>query len=65
MHEFEYNQLRRLLDYLHEIEQAHMESMSQIILQRDFKNFYMQYDSRRGKDFCKTFPTLADWYHSL
>ena len=65
MHEFEYNQLRRLLDYLHEIEQAHMESMSQIILQRDFKNFYMQYDSRRGKDFCKTFPELAVWYNSL
>jgi len=39
--------------------------MAQIILQRDFKNFYQQYDQRRGKDFCATFPALADWYNTL
>jgi len=65
MHEFEWNQLTRLLSYIHEIEQAHTEAMSQSILQRDFKNFYMQYDERRGKDFCATFPALADWYNKI
>ena len=65
MHEFEYNQFIRLLDYIREVNQAHSEAMSQSILQRDFKNFYMQYDQRRGKDFCSTFPNLAEWYKTL
>jgi organic radical activating enzyme len=65
MHEFEWNQLTRLLSYIHEIEQAHSEAMSQSILQRDFKKFYSQYDQRRGKDFCATFPDLAEWYQGL
>ena len=65
MHEFEWNQLQRLLGYIHEVSEAHKEAMSQIILQRDFKNFYIQYDQRRGKDFCATFPALADWYNTL
>jgi len=65
MHEFEYNQLVRLLDYIREVEQAHSEAMAQLILQRDFKNFYTQYDQRRGKDFCTTFPALAEWYGTI
>jgi hypothetical protein len=65
MHEFEYNQFIRLLDYIREVNQAHSEAMSQTILQRDFKNFYQQYDQRRGKDFCSTFPNLAEWYKTL
>ena len=65
MHEFEYNQLIRLLDYIREVSQAHSEAMTQSILQRDFKNFYQQYDQRRGKDFCSTFPNLAEWYNTL
>ena len=65
MHEFEHNQLIRLLTYINEVNQAHTEAMSQTILQRDFKNFFMQYDERRGKDFCATFPALADWYRTL
>jgi hypothetical protein len=65
MHEFEWNQLQRLLGYIHEVSEAHKEAMAQIILQRDFKNFYQQYDTRRGKDFCSTFPALADWYNTL
>jgi hypothetical protein len=65
MQEFEWNQLQRLLGYIHEVSEAHKEAMSQIILQKDFKNFYTQYDQRRGKDFCATFPALADWYNTL
>jgi hypothetical protein len=65
MHEFEWNQLTRLLSYLTEVSEAHQEAMSQSILQRDFKNFYSQYDQRRNKNFCETFPALADWYNTL
>ena len=65
MHEFEFNQLTRLIDYVDVVQKPHEEAMSQTILQRDFKNFYMQYDTRRGKDFCSTFPNLADWYKTL
>ena len=65
LHEFEQNQLDRLIDYVDVVQKSHEEAMSQTILQRDFKNFYMQYDTRRGKDFCATFPDLAEWYQGL
>ena len=65
MHEFEQNQLDRLIDYVDVVQKPHEEAMAQTILQRDFKNFYSQYDQRRGKDFAKTFPALADWYNTL
>jgi len=31
----------------------------------DFRQFYTQYDQRRGKDFEKTFPHLAEWYNDI
>ena len=65
MHEFEMNQLDRLIDYIDVVHKPHEEAMSQSILQRDFKNFYQQYDTRRSKDFCATFPNLAEWYQGL
>ena len=63
--EFEWNQLSRLISYIDEVEQAHSEAMVQLILQRDFKNFYTQYDQRRNKNFAETFPALAEWYDSI
>ena len=65
MHEFECNQLSRLISYLDEVTEAHSQAMAQLILQQDFKNFYMQYDARRSKNFVETFPALADWYNTL
>jgi organic radical activating enzyme len=65
LHEFEQNQLDRLIDYVDVVQKPHEEAMTQSILQRDFKNFYSQYDARRGKDFCSTFPSIADWYNTL
>jgi hypothetical protein len=65
LHEFEQNQLDRLIDYVDVVEKPHEEAMAQSILQRDFKNFYQQYDARRGKNFAATFPNLADWYNAL
>jgi hypothetical protein len=64
-HEFELNQLNRLVEYLRTVESPHSGALSREILQRDFKNFYEQYDQRRGKDFRQTFPQLAEWYDTL
>ena len=64
LHEFELNQLQRLIDYLDVVKTPHVGAAELDVLQRDFKNFYTQYDQRRGKDFCTTFPTLIDWYKS-
>ena len=65
IHEYEYNQVDRLIDYLRTVESPHSGALSREILQRDFKNFYEQYDQRRDKDFRTTFPQLAEWYDTL
>jgi pyruvate-formate lyase-activating enzyme len=62
LHEFEFNQLDRLIEYLTTQEQ---DPQALQVLQRDFKLFYQQYDQRRGLDFKYTFPQLADWYNTL
>jgi organic radical activating enzyme len=64
-HAFEIDQLKRLIDYLDVMITPHAGAMEQSILQRDFKNFYKQYDQRRNKNFAETFPALADWYNTL
>jgi organic radical activating enzyme len=65
LHEYELNQLQRLIDYLDVVKTPHTGAAEQVVLQQDFKNFYKQYDQRRNKDFCNTFPELAAWYNSL
>ena len=65
LHEYELNQLQRLIDYLDIVKTPHAGAAEQSVLQRDFKAFYTQYDQRRGKDFCSTFPELSDWYKAL
>jgi pyruvate-formate lyase-activating enzyme len=65
LHEFEINQVGRLVSYLKEVASPHSGAMTNSILQRDFKNFYQQYDQRRGKDFRATFPQLTEWYDTL
>lgn len=65
LHEYELNQLQRLIDYLDVVKTPHTGAAEQAVLQQDFKNFYKQYDQRRGKDFCNTFPELAAWYNQL
>jgi organic radical activating enzyme len=65
LHEFEINQIGRLVSYLREVISPHSGAMDTIILQHDFKNFYEQYDQRRGKDFRATFPQLTGWYDTL
>jgi hypothetical protein len=65
LHEMELNQLQRLIDYLDVVKTPHLGAAEQAVLQKDFKNFYTQYDKRRGKDFVVAFPNLAEWYDSL
>lgn len=63
-HSHEIEHIQRLASYL-DVKNNPSESVSQAVLQRDFKNFYQQYDQRRGKDFKYTFPQLAKWYEGL
>lgn len=65
LHEYELNQLQRLIDYLNVVKTPHLGAAELDVLQSDFKKFFTQYDQRRGKDFCETFPTLSDWYNTL
>ena len=65
LHGFEIDQLKRLIDYLDVVITPHTGAMEQSILQHDFKNFFSQYDQRRGKNFVETFPNLTEWYNTL
>jgi len=65
IHEYELNQLQRLIDYLDVVKTPHAGAAEQSVLQRDFKQFYVQYDQRRHKNFTHTFPALADWYNAI
>jgi organic radical activating enzyme len=65
LHQFELNQLQRLIDYLDVVITPHAGAAEQAVLQQDFKKFYTQYDQRRGKNFTQAFPALADWYNTL
>ena len=65
IHEYELNQLQRLVDYLDVVKTPHSEAFDLPKLQNDFKQFYQQYDQRRNKNFTQTFPALANWYNTL
>jgi organic radical activating enzyme len=65
MHEHEINHIQRLIDYLDVVKTPHSEAFDLPRLRNDFRQFYQQYDRRRGKDFGKTFPKLKDWYDSI
>ena len=66
MHEHEINHLQRLIDYLDVIKTPHRNTADQDKLYNDFKNFYLQYDVRRGKHFRSTFPQeFVDFIDSI
>jgi organic radical activating enzyme len=65
LHEHEINHMARLIDYLDLVKTPHSDTFEMPRLHNDFQQFYSQYDRRRGKDFQKTFPVLAQWYNSL
>ena len=59
LHEHELEHIKRLIDYLQQ------DTTVDTNLLQDFKNFYQQYDQRRGKDFKYTFTQLTNWYETL
>jgi len=65
MHEHERNHVQRLIDYLDVIKTPHREAFEMPKLHNDFRQFYTQYDQRRGKNFVETFPNLRTWYESI
>jgi hypothetical protein len=65
LQEHERNHLQRLIDYLDVVKTPHSEAFELPKLLNDFRQFYTQYDQRRGKDFIATFPTLKEWYNDL
>jgi organic radical activating enzyme len=65
LQEHERNHVQRLIDYLDIVKTPHSDTFDMPALHNDFKQFYRQYDQRRGKNFTKTFPHLAKWYDSI
>jgi organic radical activating enzyme len=65
LHEHEWNHIQRLVDYLDVVKTPHSDAAELEVLQRDFKQFYQQYDQRRGKDFATAFPNLMEWYDQI
>jgi hypothetical protein len=65
LHEHEINHTQRLIDYLDVVKTPHSDAFDMPRLHNDFKQFYTQYDQRRGKNFAATFPNLKEWYDSL
>jgi organic radical activating enzyme len=58
--------VERLIDYLDSVNTPHKNTAEKDKLYNDFKNFYYQYDIRRGKDFKKTFPKIfVDFFDSI
>ena len=65
LQEHEINHTQRLIDYLDVVKTPHREAFEMPKLLNDFKNFYKQYDTRRGKNFASAFPALNNWYIGL
>jgi len=65
LHEHEWNHLQRLVDYLDVVKTPHSEAFDRPKLLNDFKQFFLQYDTRRNKDFSSTFPRLKEWYDNI
>jgi len=65
MHEHEINHLQRLIDYLDVVKTPHSDAFDMPKLHNDFRQFFTQYDQRRGKNFVQTFPKLTDWYNDI
>jgi organic radical activating enzyme len=65
LHEYEIHHIQRLIDYLDVVETPHSDTFEMPKLHNDFKQFFTQYDLRRGKDFAETFPNIKEWYLTL
>lgn len=58
--------VQRLVDYLDSVETPHKNASERDQLWNDFKNFFLQYDVRRGKSYRATFPKeFVDFIDSI
>lgn len=57
--------VQRLIDYLESVETPHKNTSEKDKLYNDFKNFFLQYDVRRGKNFRETFPDFVPFLDSI
>lgn len=57
----EINEVRRIVEWLKSCEQG---SSQQIELQSRFVDFFSEYDSRKGTNFCGTFPEFLTFWES-
>jgi len=66
IHDHEIDHINRLIEYLENVDKPHDEGFDLEKCRKDFKNFYTQYDKRRGKSFKDTFSKeLVAWYESI
>jgi organic radical activating enzyme len=66
LHQMELDHVRRLIDYLREVDSPHVGASSREQLAKDFKVFYAQYDQRRNKNRILDWPKqLRDWVDSI
>ena len=65
LHEHEVNHLQRLVDYLDIVKTPHSEAFELDKLRNDFRQFYIQYDQRRNKNFSQCFPALVEWFNKI
>ena len=65
LHEHERNHVQRLIDYLDVVKTPHSDAIDSASLLNDFRQFYAQYDQRRGRNFAATFPKLKSWYDTI
>ena len=64
--QWELSQVERLIDYLDIVKTPHAFTAETPKLYNDFKQFYLQYDRRRGKNFRETFPQeYVDFLNSI
>ena len=65
LQEHEINHTQRLIDYLDVVKTPHSDAFEMPKLHNDFRQFYRQYDQRRGRNFAEYFPELKEWYDSI
>lgn len=61
----ELESVKRLINYLDEVNLPYSQSKQLSILRHDFKSFFDQYDKRRGKSLIKSFPELKAWFNKI
>lgn len=64
--DYEFDQLKRLIDYLERAVEATEGAAPQPKLAVDLKRFMLQYDKRRNKNYQTTFePMVTDWLNKI